>query len=149
MPDYDVVTNEASINVANEIAKAIADSVASPAVVGKLRLFDSSLVPDQDTTEADFVAAETALVGYPVGGYDLTAFAAPLLVPGGGAAALSNLITVVYASGAAVSIGGYWIESAGNDVLAPAHVFDPPRNLAVVGDGFPIVVQLNYGRTSV
>lgn len=145
MPDRPLFTNGAALAGAQVIGKSIADSAALPTPTeGKLRLFDNSFVPDAGTTEAELIAAETTLVGYPAGGYDLTDFSNPTFTPLGGALVTSNLVNVEYASGAAVVIGGYWVEDPAGDVRE-VFVYDPPRTLAVVGDGWPIVVQLGYG----
>jgi hypothetical protein len=146
MADRPLFTNEAAIAGADAVAKSIADSLAVPPLVGKIRLFDDSFVPDTGTTRAELIAAETALVGYPVGGYDLEDFALPVYAPLGGAVSTSNLVNVAYVSGAPQTIGGYWVE---DDEVTPrvreVFIYDPPRSLAVVGDGFPIAVQLGYG----
>ena len=146
MADRPLFTNEAAIAGADSVAKSIADSAAVPALVGKIRLLDDSFVPDAGTTRAELVAAETTLVGYPVGGYDITDFALPVYAPLGGAVSTSNLVNVAYVSGAAVMIGAYWVE---DDQVTPrvreVFIYDPPRPLAVVGDGWPIAVQLGYG----
>lgn len=146
MPDRPLFTREAAYVGANTIGNSIADSGAGPPLVGKLRLFDDSFVPDDGTTKAELIAAETTLTGYPVGGYSITDFSAPLIAPGGGMVVTSNLINVAYASGAAVVIGGYWIED-GEAVpnVREVFIYDPPRSLAVIGDGWPIAVQLGYG----
>jgi len=151
MADRVVYTKEAAIAGASVIALSIADSGASPPVVAKLRLFDETLTVDQDTTEAALAAAETTLVGYPVGGYDITDFAAPVFAPLGGVVITSNIINVAYASGTPVTIGGYWIEDASTPTGKDRYcvVFDPKRTLAAVGDGFPIVVQMGYGANAV
>lgn len=140
MSDRTISTNEAAITEAADIKAALALSF--------LRLFDSTLVPEVTTTLAQLEAAEITLTGYPAGGYPITAFSGPLLVSGGGAVITSPLVHVAYASGAPVSIGGGWIEDAGGDVRRVI-IFDPPRTLAVVGDGFDVVRQLLYGRNSV
>lgn len=148
MPDRVVYTKEAARAGASVIALSIADSGAGPpAIVGKIRLFDETIVLDEDTTRAALILAETTLTGYPVGGYDIDDFSAPTLAPLGGAVITSNLVNVAYASGPAVLVGGYWVE----DAAAPtpnvryAVKYDPPRSLAVVGNGWPIVVQMGYG----
>lgn len=145
MPDRPLFTNEAALSGADVIGLSIADPDAGPpATVGKLRLFDGTLIPDAGTTKAELVAAETTLTGYPVGGYTLTVFNGPTFTPLGGALVTSNLISVEYASGDAVVIGGYWVEDPNGDVRE-VFIYDPQRSLAVVGDGWPIVVQLGYG----
>jgi hypothetical protein len=145
--DRVVYTKEAARAGAAVLATSIADAGATPPVVGHVRLFDETLVPDQDTTKAVLVAAETTLTGYPVGGYPLTAFDAPLFAPLGGAVITSNLISVAYASGPAVLIGGYWVEDDATPTPAVRYavVYDPPRSLAELGNGWPIVVQMGYG----
>lgn len=148
MADRPLFTNAAALAGAEVIAKSIADSGAGPpAIVGKLRLFDASFVPDPGTTRAELIAAETTLIGYPVGGYDITDFSGPTFAPGGGAVVTSNLITVAYASGAAVVIGGYWVEDAAAPTpnVREVFVYNPTRSLGVLGDGWPIAVQLAYG----
>jgi hypothetical protein len=147
MADRQLYTNEAALAEATEVSEFLADAGASPVVVSKLRLFDDSLVPTVLTTKTDLEAAETTLTGYPVGGYTVTSMGDPLFAPGGGAIIMSNKIDVAYASGAAVAIGGYWLEDPAGDVRT-VYVYDPPRNLAEVGNGWPIIVALGYGRNS-
>jgi hypothetical protein len=146
MADRPLFTNGAALSGAAAVALSIADPDAVPPVVGKLRLFDNSFVPDVGTTRAELDAAETTLIGYPAGGYDITEFTGPMFL-GGGAVMTSNLINVLYASGAPVTIGGYWIEDAAAPTpnVREVFVFDPVRSLAQLGDGFPVVVQLGYG----
>lgn len=145
MPDRPLFTNEAALAGAQVIGKSIADEDATPTPTeGKLRLFDNSFIPDAGTTLAELEAAETTLTGYPAGGYDLTAFSDPTFTPLGGALVTSNLVNVAYTTGAAVVIGGYWVEDPGGNVRE-VFVYDPPRTLGIVGDGWPIVVQLGYG----
>ena len=145
--DRPLFTNAAALAGANVVGKSIADSGATPALVGKLRLFDNSFVPDQGTTRAELVAAETTLIGYPAGGYSITDFANAQFAPLGGAIVTSNLINVAYASGAAVVVGGYWVEDATTPtpLVREVYIYDPPRSLSQVGDGFPVAVQLGYG----
>jgi len=131
----------------NEAALAEAAIIQADLALSKMRLFDATLIPDVTTTKADMIAVETALVGYPAGGYTLTAWGAPLLATGGGAVITSELEHVAYASGAAAAIGGGWVEDAAGDVRM-IFIFDPPRTLAAVGDGFDWVRQLLYGRNS-
>jgi hypothetical protein len=148
MADRPLFTNAAALAGANVIGKSIADADADPdPIVGKLRLFDGTLVPDQGTTRAELVAVETDLIGYPAGGYSLTDFGDATFTPLGGALVTSNLVNVAYASGDAVTIGGYWVEDATTPtpLVREVFIYDPPRSLAQVGDGWPIVVQLGYG----
>lgn len=145
--DRPLFTNEAALAGANAIAKSIANSAASPPTLGAIRLFDQTLVPDVGTTRAEMIAAETTLVGYPVGGYDISGFSNAAFAPLGGAIVTSNLVNVAYASGAAVQIGGYWVDdsTAVTPLAREVFIYDPPRSLAQIGDGWPIAVQLGYG----
>lgn len=147
MADRPLFTNASALAGAAVIGDSIANPSLSPPTVGKLRLFDDSFVPDQGTTRTELEAAETTLTGYPAGGYSLTGFSDPVFTPLGGAVITSNLLSVAYASGPAVTIGGYWIEDAATPTpnVREVFIYDPPRTLAVVGDGWPVVVQLGYG----
>jgi hypothetical protein len=148
MADRTLYTLAAAIAGGSVIAKSIADPDATPTPKkGKVRLFDETLVLSVDTTEAELVAAETTLTGYPVGGYDLTGFDTPKKAPLGGVIITSNIIDVAYASGPTVTIGGYWVEdyTTPTGLVRYAVQYDPVRVLAVVGDGWPLVVQLGYG----
>lgn len=147
MADRPLFTDEAARTGANVIASSIADPLIIPATTGKIRLFTAALVPDVGTTRAELLAAEVVGGGYPVGGYTLTGFASAVRAPLGGAIITSNLVNVVADGTASVSVGGYWVEepvAAGSDVRE-VYIYDPPRALNVVGDGWPIVVQMGYG----
>lgn len=147
MADRVLYTDEAALAEANAVRLDLANAATSPPTVSHVRLFDQTLVPVPTTTGTELQAAETTLVGYPSGGYEIAAFAAPIFAPGGGAVIQSPIINVAYASGAAVQIGGYWVEDdAGN--VREVFIYDPVRSLAQVGDGFPIVVQFGYGRNA-
>ena len=149
MPDRPLFTKAAALRGADVIGDSIADSAAVPALVGKVRLFDNSFVPDSGTERAGLVAAETTLVGYPAGGYSLTDFSNPDVAPSGGAIVTSNMVHVEYASGDPVVIGGYWVEDgAVPNAVREVFIYDPPRSLAALGDGWPLVVQLGYGRNA-
>ena len=148
MADRPLFTNSAALAGAQVIGLSIADPDADPSpLVGKVRLFDDSFIPDQGTTRAELMDAETTLTGYPAGGYSLTGFADPVLAPLGGAVITSNLINVAYASGDPVVIGGYWVEDAATPTpnVREIFVYDPPRTLGMIGNGWPIAVQLGYG----
>lgn len=147
MSDRPLFTTAAAIAGAAAVAKSIINTIVYTPAAGKVRLFDNSFVPDSGTTRADLIAAETALIGYPVGGYDLDEFAAPVKAPLGGAISTSNLINVAYASGATQVIGGYWVEDATavTPLVREIFIYDPPRTLGSIGDGWPIAVQLGYG----
>ncbi len=137
MADRTIYTNEAAL--------AEAQVVRANLALSKLRLIDATLVPSVSTTLVDLEAVETLLVGYPVGGYTLTAWGPPLLASGGGAVITSELEPISYASGESAAIGGGWVEDVNGDVRF-VFIFDPPRTLAQVGDGFAWVRQLLFGR---
>jgi hypothetical protein len=144
--DRTIYTNECALNEAEVISLSLANPAATPTpTVGKLRFFDAPLVPDVTTTQAELVAAETLLGGYPAGGYDLDDFGNPLLVSGGGAAITSPVVTVAFTVAPGASLAGGWVEDPDGDVRA-VFIFDPPRPLNVVGEGFQFVRQLLYGR---
>jgi hypothetical protein len=147
MADRAVYTREAARAGIDAIVASIADSGAVPALVGKLRLFDETVNLDEDTTRAALILGETTLTGYPAGGFSILDFGAPLDQPLGGAVATSTLITVAYASGPAVLIAGYWLEDAATPTPQVRYAFkyDPPRPLALIGQGWPLVVQMGYG----
>lgn len=147
MADRPLFTVASALQGAKKIGESIINTQVNTPAPAKLRLFDDSFVPDEATTRADLIAAETGLIGYPVGGYDIDEFAAPTKAPLGGSIITSNLVNVAYASGAAQVIGGYWLEDATavTPVVREVFIYDPPRPLAVVGDGWPIAIQLGYG----
>lgn len=148
MPDRPLFTLPAALAGAEAIALSIANPDADPdPIVGKVRLFTSDLVPDVGTTRDDLIAAEVMSLSYPAGGYSLTAFSAPVFAPGGGALVTSNLITVAYTTGDPQVVGGYWVEDARTPTpqVREVFVYDPPRPLSTVGNGWPIAVQLGYG----
>ncbi len=136
MADRTLYTSEASRITTQNIQTALALSF--------IRLFDETLIPTPTTTQAELAAAETTLVGYPAGGYPVTAFHDPINADAGGDIILSPLVQPEYASGAPVTIGGYWLEDAGGKVRQ-VFIFQPQRPLASLGQGFPIVCQLGYG----
>jgi hypothetical protein len=147
MPDRPLFTKEAAIAGQAAVSRSIINTFVATPADAHIRLFDDSFVPDVDTTRAQLEDAETTLTGYPAGGYTLDAFAAPVKAPLGGVVATSNLVNVEYASGPGVIIGGYWVEDATavTPKVREVFIYDPPRTLSTIGDGWPIVVQLGYG----
>lgn len=144
MADRPFFTNEAALNGQAAVSISIADPLAVPPTVGNIMLFDDTLTVTATTTLAEITAAEITLVGYTAGGYDLTGFSVPLFSPGSGAVATGNLINVAYASGAGTVCGGYAVlDSAG--LVREVQIYDPPRPLQQVGNGWQIAVQLGYG----
>lgn len=149
--DRPLFTQEAASAGANIIALSIADAAAMPAVVAKVRLFAAGWVPDSGATRADFVANELVSPSYPAGGYSLTAFDLPKALGGGGMVVTSNLIEVAYTSGDPVACGGYWVEDAHTPTprVRDSFIYDAPRPLGTIYDGWQIVVQLGYGANAV
>lgn len=146
MADRPLFTKDAALRGSAIIANSIAESTAVPPVAASLRLFDDSFVPDEGTTRAELIAAETTYTGYPAGGFALGDPFAPQTAPGGGCVSTFPIVNVAYSTGAAVAIGGYWVEEdAGSNFVREVFIYDPPRPLASVGDGWPIAVQLGYG----
>lgn len=145
--DSPLYTQSAALAEANAVGKTIADAGATPPTEGAVRLFNSSLVPTVITTKAELVAAEVAFTGYPSGGYPITEFNPAILATGGGAVIYTQTIPVAFTSGSPVAVGGYWVEDAVGDVRL-VYIYSPARNLAAVGDGWPIVVSLGFGRNA-
>ena len=146
MPDYSMYSLEAAVREANVVRLSIADSGATPSpLVGKIRLFDAPFTPNWNTVKADMVAAETALVVYPVVGYDVEDMLPPAQVSGGGVVITTPTVNVAYASGAGVAISGGWLEDdAGN--VRQIYVFDPVKTVSAPADAFLIIKQMGYGR---
>lgn len=147
MSDRPLFTNAAALAGADAVGKTIADSGATPALVGHVRLFKSDLVPDAGTTRAQLVAAEVTFTGYPAGGYDIEDFFPSTFAAGGGAVITAPIVNVFYASGDGEMVGGWWLEddTAPTPLVREVFIYDPVRALQVVGDGWPIAVQLGYG----
>ncbi len=147
MADYTMDTRESAMKEATVLGNSIADSAAVPPLVGVLRLFDTTLTPDVNTVKADMVAAETLLGGYPAGGYTIANMADALVVDGGGAVTTTPMILIAFTVAPGATIGGWWIEDDAGDVRKVG-VFDPPRALNALGDGFEFVRQFLYGRNA-
>lgn len=149
--DRPLFTQEAAAAGALVIALSIADVGATPAVVAKVRLFASDWVPDSGATRDDFIAHELVSDSYPAGGYSLTAFDLPKALGGGGMVVTSNLVNVAYTTGAPAACGGYWVEDASTPTprVRDSFIYDPPRPLGTIYDGWQIVVQLGYGANAI
>ena len=146
MPDAQLYTREA--------AQILAADVKAKLAGAKLRLFKEGLTLSVNTTRQNLLDAECDFDGYTAGGYTLTAFTGPLIDTGGGYVITSPLVNVAYgpAGDPAVpnSVGGWWIEATVDTVttVRVAGSFDPARILGAVGDGWPFVAQLVYGRVA-
>lgn len=144
MPDSQFTTLEAAMTLAGEIKTALA--------LGKLLLGDDTYTPDVFSTASDLGAHEISADGYTAGGYTLTAWLGPLHDPSGGAFISSPMVNVVYGPATVppvtAMVGYWWVEDASGDVRMVG-VFDPPRSLAQIGDGWQQVLQPVYGRNAV
>lgn len=144
MADIQIYTNEAAAVKATDIKAALATS--------KLRLFKEGLVLDRFTTAAMLEAAECDFDGYTAGGYTLTAWTGPANDPNGGAVLTSPLVNPAYSTPSDPpvpnQVAGWWVEDSDGAVRL-AGTYDPPRSLAVVGDSFPVVIQIVEARNPV
>lgn len=146
MPDTTLYTNECALNEAEVVSLSIANADADPdPTIAKLRFFDQTLIPTVQTTKAEMVAVQIALGGYPVGGYSVAGLLGPDLASGGGAVITTPGVHVAYTIAPGAVLGGGWLEDSTGKVRA-VFIFDPPRSLQAVGDGFIFIRQLLYGR---
>jgi hypothetical protein len=102
-------------------------------VNAKVRLFQSGFVPNPQSPAADYIASECDFDGYaPV---VLAAWLGPVLGPTSGWMIVAPLALFIWATtGANVGnqVGGWWIESAGGDVIDYGRYQNP---LPMVGEG--------------
>jgi hypothetical protein len=136
MPDYTIITQEQALNRATIFQSNLAES--------KLRMLQTVIV-GPSTNRTTFLANEANFTGYPVGGYNLAAWAGPGLVPTGGAVITSPQVQVaVVPVNGVVNVTnvltGYWVENSSNETLLAA-VYSPNRSMAVLTDQFPQAVQ--------
>lgn len=147
--DYVLYSNDCAKTEATVIKLNLADSAADPdPIVSKLRLYDGSVIPTAVTTKAQLEAAEVTFTGYPTGGYPITAFTGPLFLPGGGAYITANMVVVIFTTGEPATVGGWFLEDSTGAVRVIG-VYNPQRQLAQVGDGWQVIVQLAYGRNTI
>lgn len=141
MADTKFYTNEAALKKANKIATSL--------VTSKLVLFDDTLTPTDATTKAEIMAKEIVADGYTAGGYAITPWTGNLLDPAGGADVTSPLVNIVFGPASdpplTASVGGYAILDADGDVRLVG-IYNPPRPLAAVGDGWAFVEQIVEAR---
>jgi hypothetical protein len=135
-----------------EAAQTKAGKVLTLLALSKLRLFKSALgTPTVNTTKAQLVAQECDFDGYTGGGYTLTAWTGPGFNGDGGSVITSPITMVAYGPAAdppvTNTIGGWWIELAAGAVWLVG-TFDPLKNMGVVGDAFPLVVQIVEAKNS-
>jgi hypothetical protein len=147
MADRSIYTYEAALAEANAVAKSIADSTALVPTVGKIRLFDAPFVPDVASVKADLVAEETALGGYPAGGYAVDDMVPGALVSGGGAVITIPTTNVAFSVAPGATLAGGWLEDGGGKVRQ-VYIFDPPRAVMSVGEAFLLIRQMGFGRNA-
>lgn len=132
-------------------ARKKAANIKTALALSKVRFFKASLVPNESTTVAQLEAAECDYDGYTPGGITLTAWTGPLDDPAGGAVITSPLVSLAYGPAAdppvTNSVGGYWIEDADGDDRIVG-IYDPPRAMAAIGDGWVFVQQDVEGRNA-
>lgn len=137
MADYQFYTRQAGLRKATLIITSLALSF--------LRLTKGPFIPTAFTTRDELLAAEADYDGYPAGGFPLAAWTGPTADPNGGAVLTSPLVNATYGPAGdppvGNSISGFWVEDATSNVRLVG-VFDPPRSLAELNQGFPIVVQI-------
>jgi len=127
-------TNEAVMTLATELQTAMAAST--------LDLYQDSLVPGIQTTQAELAAAVATYSGYAQ--IAVATLLAPYLDPAGGAS--TNVATRQFQhSGGATSnqIGGAWMEDAGGNVRIVV-AFDQPIPMSAATDAIPIDVVFNF-----
>lgn len=109
-----------------------------------LKMYKSTLVPDEQTVIADLDAAEADFDGYAA--LTLVAWGDPILAPGNGYAIYAPFQFQSAAPNTTLnSIGGMWLELAAGD-LAAIYPFDAPLPLGEVGQGIASIIA-EYFRT--
>jgi hypothetical protein len=123
----------------------IAGAIQTLLAVSVCHLFQSTLIPNVNTTQAEFVAAEADYPGYAA--LTFTAWKNPGYAAGGGSSIDSGYIQFPYVDAVphnANSIGGFWLETAAGDVILYG-VFAAPLPMAVNGNIVPVEIVLNFG----
>lgn len=114
--------------------------------LSKVRLFQSTISPDVTTDEAALAAAEATFTGYTPGGELVTDFLDPLLYPLGGSSISAP--TVQFQADNPITttnnIGGWWLETAGGDLVAIG-TFPAPIPISAPNQGIPINITLVFG----
>ncbi len=141
MADVQLYTGQAAMTKAELIIASLAG--------GKLRLFASSLTLTAFTTRAELLAAECDFDGYPAGGYALAVWSGPTAPAGGGALITSPLTNPAYGPAGSPpktnQCGGWWVEDEDTNVRVSG-TYSPARAMAVVGDGWSVVIQIVEAR---
>ena len=112
-----------------------------------IKLFKVDNTPTLDTTVADLTAIEADYDGYAASSAVVwgSAFLEPLTsdaVSAGGSKTFVKTAGIV-----TNTVYGWWLESAGGDLLA-AGKFDTPLSFVNVGDGYVLTPEIRYGGTN-
>lgn len=124
----------------------LAGKVKAALASSKMRLFQSTLSPDENTVSADLVDAEADYDGYTE--KTITAYLDAYFDPAGGSTIQSGTQQFEYVDSTTHvhnDIGGAWIEDSTGAVIAVV-VFPHAVSMARDGDAIPIDLALNYGR---
>jgi len=102
-----------------------------------IRLFKTGFTPNVDTVLADLEAEEADYTTYAAA--TITAWGDPILSAIGGAqiTAPGEQFTLAATPAAPNTIGGYWIETAGGDVVL-IRQFDDPVPMVTANQGFVV-----------
>lgn len=139
----------ATVLYTQQAANTKASAIKTALALSKLRLVQSSLTPNKNTTKAQLVAAEANFSGYTAGGYTLTAWSGPVNNPGSGAIITPPAVNPTWTDPdpdppVTNSIGAWWVEDAAGNVRLVG-TFDQPISMAQAGDGFTWITQIVEG----
>lgn len=132
--------NEQVLSLSGSLILALA---AQTELAGSfVRLYQSTLTPNENTVVADFISNEADFDGYPAGGIEVTAFADPILDPAGGYSIGSPAIQFETDPAEATPnlIGGWWIETAGGDLYGYG-AYGDAQPMQIPGQGLPIAIR--------
>lgn len=125
--------------------EVIAALVQTELALSKLRLFKSTLEPTPATPLADFVTDEADFTGYPAGGETITAWLDPILATPSGYSIQSTMEQFVVGDPVVTGnvIGGWFLESAGGDLIAYG-TFGDPIPMEVADQGITLAPVLTF-----
>jgi hypothetical protein len=127
-------TNEAVMQLATELDTAM--------LLSTIDLYQDSLVPGIQTTQAELAAAVANYSGYAQ--IPVAALLPPYLDPAGGASTNMGTVQFQHSGGAvANTIGGAWMEDAAGNVRIVV-AFDQPIPMSAATDAIPIDVVFNF-----
>lgn len=135
----------ATIVYPNSGALWLAGIVQAELASAEIKLFKSGTITlSRETVLADLAAEEADYTGYAA--EVITAFSAPYVEASGGATIYSGLAAFAAAAPYTVanSIGGWWIETTGGDLVC-AGDFAAPIVVGSAGAGIPFNVGLTFG----